>query len=659
MSRRTLPTALTAVVFLSALASVIFGQDNPQPDTRSHRPILISPGGQNHEGQVGNGCPTFSWTLLAEAEGYEFRVYELNAIDDAPPPTAEPRLRKQFPEGAASWTPETPECLPAGRYAWAVATLGGDGPPRWSLPGRFRVNATPPPARQEPRRRDESMASGVVTTIPPPLEAGSLGTGITRLAADAYTPPVCGAGRFADVPPGSAFCRWIEQLDRDGIMTSCDGGSNFCPKNPVTREQLAMVLGRSTRSTATWHPAQGSNWLAPPVGNVVTTVDDVGDVGQYTSITIGVDGLPIMSYADITVESLKVAHCNDIACAGPATITTVDNDGNLGGYSSIAIGTDGLPVISYYDTTIDFDSGFDRRALKVAHCNDVACSGQDETITIVHDVDTAVGLYTSIAIGADGFPIISHRDDNLGTLLVTHCNDVACAPGGETTTTVDPGPMVGQYTSIAIGADGLPIISYYEAFAGANNVGQALKVAHCNDLACSGQDESHSRLYDGVQTTGLHTSIAIGVDGLPIISHIDQGGPVLVVTHCNDFPCDPNFDDTSVNIQGTLGVTGESTSITIGADGLPVISYYDGVAHSLRVVHCNGGLYTPCEVFEGGAASDFATVTTLDTNFVGRFSSITIGVDGLPIMSYYDAANGALKVAHCSNVFCTPYFRRR
>ncbi len=78
---------------------------------------------------------------------------------------------------------------------------------------------------------------------------------------EAYSPPLCGSGKFADVPAGSPFCRWIEQLDRDGIMSSCDGGTSFCPDNPVTRKQLAMALGKTARGTATWHPAQGSNWL--------------------------------------------------------------------------------------------------------------------------------------------------------------------------------------------------------------------------------------------------------------------------------------------------------------------------------------------------------------------------------------------------------------
>jgi hypothetical protein len=42
-----------------------------------------------------------------------------------------------------------------------------------------------------------------------------------------------------------------------------------------------------------------------------------------------------------------------------------------------------------------------------------------------------------------------------------------------------------------------------------------------------------------------------------------------------------------------------------------------------------------------------------------EFTSITIGVDGLPIISYYDNTNLDLKVAKCSNALCAPYFRRR
>jgi hypothetical protein len=60
---------------------------------------------------------------------------------------------------------------------------------------------------------------------------------------DGYTPPACSGTQrlFADVPASSGFCPWIEELARRGIATGC-GGGNFCPANPILREQAAAVV---------------------------------------------------------------------------------------------------------------------------------------------------------------------------------------------------------------------------------------------------------------------------------------------------------------------------------------------------------------------------------------------------------------------------------
>jgi hypothetical protein len=57
----------------------------------------------------------------------------------------------------------------------------------------------------------------------------------------------------------------------------------------------------------------------PWVPTVVTTVDDpANQVGQYTSIAIGTDGFPVVSYCDTTAGALKVAKCLNAACTGRA-----------------------------------------------------------------------------------------------------------------------------------------------------------------------------------------------------------------------------------------------------------------------------------------------------------------------------------------------------
>jgi hypothetical protein len=57
----------------------------------------------------------------------------------------------------------------------------------------------------------------------------------------ALNPPGCTAPVFDDVPVSSPFCRWIAELSRRGITSGC-GGGNYCPTDPVTREQMAVFI---------------------------------------------------------------------------------------------------------------------------------------------------------------------------------------------------------------------------------------------------------------------------------------------------------------------------------------------------------------------------------------------------------------------------------
>lgn len=355
----------------------------------------------------------------------------------------------------------------------------------------------------------------------------------------------------------------------------------------------------------------------PCIAPSIVAADDGGgnDVGRNTSVAIGADGLPIISYQDVTAFSLKVAHCEDPSCT-TLTATTVDDPAQRVGFdTSLAIGTDGLPVISHYDV--------DQDALKVAHCDDLACTSASSNV-VDDPPANDVGITSSIAIGADGHPVVAYHDRTARSLKVARCDDVPCS--AVTPQTVDDPPggnTVGEYSAVAVGADGLPIVSYYDETA------LNLKVAHCDDAACTGA--TITTVDDHPNDLGWYTSIAIGADGLPVISYYDDTVGALKVARCENTAC------TAATVNTVDDVPGKDTAIAIGADGLPVIAYRDDSSvRSLKMARC------------GDPACANAETTTVDdhpSNLLGYFASLAIGVDGRPVIAYNDTTANVLKVA--------------
>ena len=69
-----------------------------------------------------------------------------------------------------------------------------------------------------------------------------------------------------------------------------------------------------------------------------------------------------------------------------------------------------------------------------------------------------VGYDPSVAIGADGNPVISHLDGTNNDLELFVCDNPTCTTG--TNLTLETAGNVGYETSVAIGADGNPVISH-------------------------------------------------------------------------------------------------------------------------------------------------------------------------------------------------------
>jgi hypothetical protein len=346
--------------------------------------------------------------------------------------------------------------------------------------------------------------------------------------------------------------------------------------------------------------------------------------GDYSSVVAGADGLPLVILQDSTNNVLDAVHCADAACASKATTPLAS--GHLYAYPSVTIGSDGLGLVVYVDHST--------HNLVTVHCTNVACSTFAAPTTI--DPSGHVGdEQTSVTVGADGLGLISYYDSTNGDLDVAHCSNTACSSA--TANAVDTAGDVGSDSSIAIGADGLGLISYRDATSG------HLEVAHCADVACSSVTAT---TVDNGSGVGADSSLTIGADGLGLVSYFDNGNADLKVAHCSDAAC----SSATLTTIDSPGLVGEYTSATEGADNLAVISYYDhtGTDLDLKVAHCSN------------VACTSATTTTVDsTGDVGWGSSITVGSDGLPFVTYRDISNNAVVSTHCPDAFCVPYFRRR
>jgi len=116
-----------------------------------------------------------------------------------------------------------------------------------------------------------------------PMTRGDMAVFLLRAKeGGAYAPPPCDTAAFADVPCSDPLAPWINELVRRGVTAGC-GGGNYCPGNPVTRDQMAVFLiitaqGASANPDRTCPPA--------PFGDVPCTTPFYPWVKELVSLGV-------------------------------------------------------------------------------------------------------------------------------------------------------------------------------------------------------------------------------------------------------------------------------------------------------------------------------------------------------------------------------------
>ena len=288
--------------------------------------------------------------------------------------------------------------------------------------------------------------------------------------------------------------------------------------------------------------------------------------------------------------------------------TTVDSSsgtGDFGWGTSIAIGADGVPIIAHRD--------FNNVGVRLTHCGNPACT----SAASVSSGSSGVNSQTAIAIGTDGRALVAYAENSSGDLGISHCSDILCS--STTSATFATGGTDGHLASLAIGRDGRGIVVHYDL------TNQRLRVMHCTDIPCA----------SGTTATPLATfasspSIAIAANGLPAFSY--QTTTEVRLAFCADAVC------TSVSTVPLAAAPGgpNATRLAIDGAGRPVVAWTDDDG--------NTGL-TLC--------ADPACGTAV-TRILTEFSSlaVAIGGDGLPVVAGRDPSQGNALVIHCNDAAC-------
>ncbi|RMF30991.1 MAG: hypothetical protein D6759_10860, partial [Chloroflexi bacterium] len=360
-------------------------------------------------------------------------------------------------------------------------------------------------------------------------------------------------------------------MDNDGLYTSIA----IAPSGTYTMHVSYYDSDTGQLKYAYWDSSQ-NKW-------VTQVVDQAGDVGSHTSIALDPQGVPHIAYLDDASDRLKYA-----TLSGTAWISETVTGAK--GHTSLAFGGDGYPRISY------------KSSLEYSRW-DGSKSGTETLISGFFK-----GEYTSLALEptAPYTPHISHYDFDNEDLLYTSWDGTKWV-----TETVDSAGNVGSYSSLALDSNRRPHISYFDD----TN----------NDLRYAYWDGSKwvTQTVDSAGYVGTYTSLALDSGDRPHIAyHSDKD---LRYAYWNGSRWVTQTVDSTGNYVGAYA------SLALDGNDHPHISYFDGTRANLKYAYWDGTRWISETVDSAGE--------------VGEHTSIALDDAGNIYIAYYDLSNRDLKYA--------------
>ena len=343
-------------------------------------------------------------------------------------------------------------------------------------------------------------------------------------------------------------------------------------------------------------------------------VDATGDVGYYSDMELHpANSLPAISYYDQTNGNLKYAWLQE---SGDWLIEVVDEVGDVGSYTSLEFSSIGQPHIAYYDATNRRPKyAFFNGAEWVVNTLDYPREG-GQFMSLALDINDVARM-----------SFISDGTFNLEYGLyvpVSGRNETQVFTVDTGTFTTGRGGNINSGTNIHLRAaeDGAqnPVIVYYQASLG------MLQVVYFDPTHPGRIRRAIDNLPVDWVLKVLDGSEDPSEDvGTWISSTLPNSGDVLYVAYYDSNKEDLKYvrhnlrtDEQVVETVDTTGIVGEGSAITTDRNGIPTIAYYDATNNDLKVaVRSCSGLWQTFRLDLKGIVGAMPSIVAFDDGQIG------------------------------------------
>lgn len=390
----------------------------------------------------------------------------------------------------------------------------------------------------------------------------------------------------------------------------------------------------------------------------------IGGLYSATKATKWREVPPHMKYKkiDVQTEDVEVQQREKANSSKQSTwiIETVDSNGDVGMYSSLALDENNRAHIAYYD--------YSGSALKYA----TNASGSWQFATI--DYADIVGEFASIALDSKGNVHIAYYYcgsccDEYGWCLIGDLRYATNASGSWQTFTIDTVGNVGLFASIAIDSNDKVHIAYHDetevppakSLKYATNksgswqtftIDSVLYCGHGNSIALDSNDNVYISNIDALDDSGLRLSMKTGSSWQNFLLEIVGSDSTLdssaIAIDSNDKIHIAYYNWGSRDLRYYTNAYGGWVAETVesAGDAGQYVSIALDSQNKVHLSYCKAGLLGACDLHYATNKSGTWEIEEVDTDGdVGLYTSIKVSSNDIPHITYYHNGKYDLKYA--------------